>query len=172
MKKKVIIIVTVILIIFLLIGVGIFKIVDSIRQDSKNAQKQIEEVATYYEEFNKNALAFNEKKKAYDDLMDKMFYTTISKNNESLLKILNEYDEIIGKIKENGNILEDKCSVYYRDNETMQKCSSYKITYESAMTVFINDVKRYNNLVINYNEWTKENTTYKPIKEYVSKNVE
>lgn len=171
-NKKVIIIVVAILAILFGIVFGIYKVVDSIKKDNLKVQQQIKEVDEYYTSLNNNAELFNEKKSEFDVLMNDMYYTTVSKNNDAILKILKEYDVIIGNIKENGNNLQQRCEIYYRDQDTMQKCNSYKISYESAMTVFIADVKRYNNFVKNYNEWTKENTTYKEISSFVSKNIE
>ena len=171
-KNKIIIIIVVVLLILSGIGFGIYKIIDSVKQDSLKVQAQVEEINEYYDSLNNNAKLFNEKKQEYDTLMDKMYYTTVSKYNSEVLKVLKEYDAIIKNIIEDGNNLQEKCSVYYRDADTMQKCNSYKISYESAMNVFISDVKRYNNFVENYNKWTKENTSYKEISNFVSENLD
>ncbi len=171
-NKKVIIIIAVILLVVIGIIFAISNVMNAIKKDAEQTQKQIEEINVLYENFNENAVLFNERKEAYDKLMDKVYYTTIPKENEKILTALQVYDQVIGEIIKDGNQLKEKCNVYYSDTETMQKCSSYKITYESAMTLFIADVKRYNTLVENYNEWTKENSEYKKISTYVSKNVE
>lgn len=171
-KGKIITIVIVIIGILLGIIFGISKIISSIKEDQEKTRKQMEEISVYYDKLNENALSFNTKKQELDTLMEATYYTTVPKNNPSFLKILEEYDAIISQIIENGNKLEEMCSIYYRDSDTMQKCSSYKISYESAMTVFKTDVERYNTLVENYNNWTKENPSYQTISAYVSDNLE
>lgn len=171
-KNKIIIIIIVVIVLLLGIAFGIYKVIDSVQKDNLKVQQQMEEINNYYDSLNENAQLFNDKKEEYDKLMDEMYYTTVPKNNAAVLKVLNEYDAIIGKIMEDGKNLENRCTIYYRDTEVMQKCNSYKISYESAMTVFVADVKRYNNFVENYNNWTKENTTYQKINTFVSKNVE
>lgn len=171
-NKKIIAIIMIITVIVLGMIFGIFHLVNSIKKDTEQAQLQMEEINVLYESLNKNAELFNLKKTEFDDLMDNIYYTTIPTQNESLLKIVKEYDEIIANIQKDGNDLEEKCSIYYTDSDIQQKCTSYKISYESAMTIFIADLKRYNNLVENYNNWTEDNTGYKKISSYVSKNVE
>lgn len=171
-KGSLITIIVVVLVIIFGIVFGIFKVVDSIKKDQAKTEKQIEEINTYYESLNENAFAFNETKEKFDTLMNKMYYETVFQSQKEITKILNEYDTIITKIKEDGQQLENRCSIYYKNSDTMQKCNSYKISYESAMQVFISDVKRYNTLVKNYNKWTEENPTYEKISAFVSKNVE
>ncbi len=171
-NKKVIIIVTIVLSVVSCIIFGIFSFVDAIKKDAEQTKKQMQEIDTLYESLNDNAKLFNDKKTEYDKAMENLYYTTFPSKNEAIVKILKEYDEIIANIQKDGNALQDKCNAYYNSSDTMQKCTSYKISYESAMTLFMADLNRYNTLVENYNEWTKENTGYKQISTYVSKNVE
>jgi len=170
-KNKVIIIIVVILAVLIGIAYGIFKVMDSIKQDKLKIEQQIKEINEYYNILNENATIFNSKKEQFDQLMNNMYYETVSKNNDKVVNVLKEYDEIISKIKDSSNNLENRCNIYYKDAEVMQKCNSYKISYESAMTVFVADVKRYNNFVENYNKWTEDNTNHNKISTYVSKNI-
>lgn len=171
-NKKIIIIVIIVLLVIGGITFGIFNFVESLKKDAEQTKQQMKEIDNLYESLNNNAMLFNDKKTEYDKIMGDIYYTTFPSKNEAILKILKEYDEIISNIQKDGNHLQDKCNAYYNSSDTMQKCTSYKISYESAMTLFIADLNRYNTLVENYNEWTKENTSYKQISTYVSKNVE
>lgn len=171
-NKKIIVFILVFFLILLGIAYGIFNVVDMLKKDAEQAENQMREIDLLYEQLNDNAILFNEKKKEYDALMKDIYYTTVPEQNDAIVKVLKEYDEIIANIQKNGNQLNEKCDVYYNNSETNQKCSSYKISYESAMTLFIADLRRYNTLVNDYNEWTKENIGYQEINTYVSKNVE
>jgi hypothetical protein len=141
------------------------------KQEQKKSLENIQEISTLYDELNENALKFNSKKTEYDSIMDTVFYTNFYTKNEEIVKILNEYDEILKDIITNGNNLKEKCAVYYSDADTTQKCNSYKISYESAVQVFLSDIERYNTLVENYNTWTEENGKYEKITKFSAKSM-
>lgn len=159
----------------LLLAIGMImggmQILKGMQSENEKIKQNMEEISALYEELNENAVAFNTQKEKYDTLMATTYYTNAYERNSSILKELQTYDEIIGKIRTTGNRLEEKCSITYSDNDTYQKCNSYKISYESAMQVFKTDVKRYNTLVENYTIWLKENPKYKKIEKFTSKYV-
>ena len=150
---------------------GILKLFSAMKNENEKVKKNMEEIHLLYDDLNKNASSFNKKKEEYDSIMGTLYYTNVQEKNGSIVKILNEYDAIIGKIIETGNNLKEKCAFTYTDNEVMQKCNSYQVSYESAIQVFKADMKRYNTLVDNYNVWIKENPKYKAIEKFSSRYV-
>lgn len=170
-KNKLILVVVTILMIILGIILGIFKIIDSIKKDNLKIEQQIKEINEYYNNLDESASLFNSNKEQFDKLMNNMYYVNVKEDNEKVLKVLEEYDEIISKIIDSSKNLENRCNIYYKDIEVMQKCNSYKISYESAMTIFKEDIKRYNNFVDNYNKWTEDNNNYNKISSFVSKEI-
>ena len=172
-KKTVVIIIGIAIMLFIAIGMimGGITILKGMQRENEKIKQNIEEIEILYKELNENATSFNEQKEKYDTLMASTYYTNAYERNSSILKELQVYDEIIGKIITTGNELEERCSITYSDSDTYQKCNSYKISYESAMQVFKADVKRYNTLVENYTIWLKENPNYKKIEIFTSKYV-
>lgn len=154
------------------IAFGVVALLSGIKEDQLKTQEKMKEINIQYETLMTNAEAFNSKKAEYDELMDNTYYVTVSKNEKKIRTVLEEYDAIITEIIKNGKSLEQNCNNYFQDKEIMHKCNSYKISYESAMTIFTSDVARYNTLVKDYNEWTKENKGYRQITTFVSKNIE
>ncbi len=169
--KKIIFIVVFVLLLFLGMTFGTIKLMHSLKNEKQKMKENKEEITIMYAKLNEKASSFNQKKEEYDYLMSTLYYTNVQEKNGAILKILNEYDAIIKEIMEIGNTLEDKCSISYAENEFVQKCNSYKISYESAMQIFKSDIKRYNTLVDNYNVWTEQNSKYKKIDKFVSKYV-
>lgn len=170
-KKNVILIIFVIILISIGIVFGVLKLFDAMKTENEKVKKNMEEIHLLYDELNESASSFNAKKEEYDSIMGTLYYTNVQQKNSTIIKILNDYDTIIGKIIETGNALKDKCSLSYSDSDIIQKCNSYKISYESAIQVFKIDVNRYNTLAQNYNVWIKENAQYKKIEEFSSKYV-
>lgn len=170
-KRNIILIVFIVLLISVGIVLGILKLFSAMKNENEEVKKNMEEIHLLYNDLNKNASLFNTKKEEYDLIMGTLYYTNVQEKNSAIVKILNEYDTIIGEIIKIGNNLEEKCTFSYTDNEVIQKCNSYQISYESAMQVFKTDIKRYNTLVENYNVWTKENPKYKTIEKFSSRYV-
>jgi hypothetical protein len=171
-KRNIILIIFIFLIVCIGITFGIFKLFDAMKSENEKVKKDMEEIHLLYDELNENASSFNKKKEEYDSIMSTLYYTNVQEKNKAIVNILNEYDLIIGRIIETGNHLKEKCAFTYTDNEVIQKCNSYQISYESAVQVFQKDIKRFNTLVENYNAWTKENSKYKTIEKFTSKYVE
>ncbi len=170
-KRNVILIIFIVLLIGMGIILGISKLFSAMKSENEEVKKNMEEIHFLYDDLNKNASLFNTKKEEYNSIMGTLYYTNTQEKNSAIVKILNEYDTIIGEIIKIGNSLKEKCTFTYTDNEVVQKCNSYQISYESAMQVFKADIKRYNTLVENYNVWTKENPKYKTIEKFSSRYV-
>lgn len=152
MKK--IIISTSLVLLLILMSLGIILIFNSIKNDKKNIKIKKEEIDEYYDTFNSSANKFNDIKKEYDEIINNIYYSTVEEERENLLTTINKYDEIMSNLNKERTELEERCSIYYTNSETRQKCNSYKVSYNNAKELYKKDIELFNKLVEEYNKWT------------------
>lgn len=161
MKKNKIIIGSVLIILLCVVFVfSIFQVSESIKKQEQKVQEEKEEIQTNYQKLNNLAANFNEKKEEYNNQYTNLFYEELPEKAPEFERVLEEYTKIVRQIKEVGQNLEIKCQKDYSDNTIERNCTSAKISAKNAQEVYENDVEKYNKLIINYNSWTKSNTTY------------
>lgn len=169
-KKKIVI--GIIVLIVVIIGVLIFNLVKSIEADKKIVEENMVTINENYDIFQKYIEQFNQKSELLQKEMGKeLYYTSLSSKSTKIVKMLKELDEVVAKIMEINNILEDKCEIYYKDAEVNQKCQSFNVTVENVVTVYKGAIENYNKVVTSYNDWIKKqgNSTYKNLSPYQSK---
>ncbi len=153
------------LIIFLCFG--IYKITQNIKKDKEEAQKQESSVQTNYAYFNEIAISFNEQKKKIDSLMQGVYYTTLPEQNEYIVAALDEFHKIIEKMDEVAKNLQDLCQVTYVNQQINNYCTSFLISYDTAVSLYQDTIADYNTLIEQYNEWRKSNSKYEELFPYV-----
>ena len=69
---------------------------------------------------------------------------------------MDEYADTIREVEKASKNLKSNCKIKYGDVNTNSKCTAFKANYEAAMNYYISDVKIYNKLVDEYDEWNKD----------------
>lgn len=170
MKKALIVVMSII--ILTLIGLGIVSVTNSLKKDKEKTKVQKEEINVHYEEFNKYADSFNEIKDKYEEIIENIYYSTVEEEREKLLTTIKNYDDALTNLKKETEELDKRCTIYYENKDTTQKCKSYRVSFEKAKEVFKKDIALYNKLVEEYNKWTKEKNRPQSLEKYVSNILE
>lgn len=165
-KKKWIIWFACILFLFVLSSLGIYKIMQNIKIDKEELQKQESSVQENYARFNKVATSFNNQKKKIDSFIQEVYFTTLPEQEEKMVKELNTFREIIEEMNEIGKTLQELCQVTYVNQQINNYCTSFEISYDTARTLYKDTVANYNGLICQYNEWRGDNSKYKELFSY------
>lgn len=164
-RKYVIFIIIGVLTIILLSFIG-YNFIDEQKEKRIENQEKITTIKNDYDLFSKEATHFNEIKAKYDNKINSIFYNTLSSENEAILKILEEYKNSIKKITEIGNRLKENCELSLTKEEIKTICESNETSFNTAKEVYNQDIEKYKKLILDYNEWVKNRTDYKELKEY------
>jgi len=157
MKKKIVWLIIPIIIICL-IGIFLFwKLTTSIQEEEKMRKEGIEEIQEKYDQLNILAENFNTKRQEYNQLFQDLYLNTLKEKGELFSEKLKEYNDSLNELKKLASMIDEKCQRDYQDTTTSKNCNSSKKTMESAIEVLKQDVKKYNDLIENYNQWIKEN---------------
>ena len=155
MKKSIKIIGIVVIIIALLITFACFWVI-GLKEDQKETKVKMKEVIDNYPTFNKEVDIFsNLRNKLYEKKED-MYYDTLSQQAIDWNKFMDEYAMQIKKVEDAAKNLKQNCKIKYGDVGTNSKCTAFKANYEAAQNYYISDVKMYNDLIDEYDKWTKE----------------
>lgn len=136
------------LIVISLITVFIIKL----NEDKKKTEENMILINDSYNSLKNDVENYNSIRESVSKFINDFYYDTIDTKYVDNLKILNNYDSVIGKITGYVKILDDKCNFIYMDKDVSNICSNYKIDYETIVNVFMNDINNYNNKLNSYNE--------------------
>lgn len=167
-RKNVILIIIGIFVVILLSFFG-YNLIDKQKEKNLQTQEKITTMKNDYELFAKEATHFNEIKVNYDKKMNHIFYNTLPDENENILKIIEEYHSSLKNITKIGNRLKENCELNLKKEEVKTICESYKTSYNTANEVYKQDIEKYKKLILDYNEWAKNDSEYKELKEYQEK---
>ncbi len=154
MKKSLKIIgVVLIIIIILIICACIW--VDGLKKDQEKTKKTMKIVQSSYGEFNNRVEEFSDIRNKFYEYKEELYLETLSKNSEDWNKFMENYADNIKEIDKTAKNLKKNCNVKYGDVDTNNKCTQFKANYEAANNYYISDVKLYNKLIDEYDEWNK-----------------
>lgn len=154
MKKKYIIIVAII--ITLLLILGILKFINNFKEDSTNQQAKITEITTTYEKIKEYITNYNSTRETLSNSLSTYYQDTFKNNYNDIIRILQEYDQIIGNIQENIELINKDCdNNIFNDVTANTICNNYEETYEQLINTYINDINNINSIIDTYNN---ENT--------------
>ena len=172
---KIVIICLVILIAVIGIILGINFISDSANKINEEYENDKKLLQVNYNNFSSYITEYNETRIELGILMEKaMYYEDFPKVSESLVTFYSAYDELINKIIISVKNMDKACKREYMENDYIDMCNSYGLTYEKMINIFISDIEAYNTLINNYNEWAKDDKyqlfTSKYITDYIDYN--
>lgn len=164
MKKKQVIISGIVILVIALICLGVFFLYQRIEQTKRQQEEEMNNLKNTYELFKEDANNFNRVKEEFDQKLSTIYYNTLASENPSILEQIEVYKQSKNNLIEIGNTLKDGCDKY--SSNLTRICSSYEKSVTSAINVYESDIKRYNDLVKEYNNWVLENPEYESIKEF------
>lgn len=154
MKKKTIIIeiIIIILVILTIAVLGITKFINNIKEDSNNYKETTTNVKSDYEQLDDNITNYNNKRTTLNTELSSYYQETFDENYEDAIKSIKEYDDIITKIKTNIENIDKNCkNNNFNETEVNNICQTYKDTYEKIVNTYVNDIKKFNEIVNEYN---------------------
>lgn len=156
MKKrtKVIIIVSLVIII---LAVLIYMYVSSFKVDKEKTLKLMNEVSEDYPAFNKAMNEFVNKRNSFYKQKEEIYLDDINKDPSKWSNFMTEYAKIVNTVEDKSSRLKSACKNDFGDIGAKTKCNEFRVNYEAAMNYYITDVKVYNKIVKEYNQWLINN---------------
>lgn len=156
MKKKIIIMIITTIVILLIIF-GIYRFIVGFKEDKELTIEKSKEIIEEYNNFNKEVLTFAQKRDEIYKLRENTYLEEFSKNVDGWNQLMEIHTNNIKNIEKSSKILKENCIVKFADPNVNSKCTIFKSTYEAANNYYITDVKSYNKIVKEYNEWAENN---------------
>ena len=136
------------------IGIGIFFAV--LVKNEKTILANMEIVKRTYTSFSGDIIDNYHIRTTIVEKLDNFNNEKYPEEHEEFKEYLEEYNNIMKSLNNNVSILEDKCSVKYKDNQTNIFCSYYQQLYETVNNLYVVHLTRYNDLIKGYNENSEE----------------
>lgn len=155
-----------ILLILTVIGVFLYFYISSFKVDREETLALMKEVNEDYPKFNKSMTEFVNKRNAFYKQKEEIYLEDMGKNTNAWVTFMNDYAKIIENIENNSQRLKDACKNNFGDINAKTQCNQFRVNYEAANNYYITDIKAYNNIVKEYNEWlTNHNSKYPKLNE-------
>ena len=155
MKRKIVIII--LILILITIGVVGYLFIDSIKEDQAITKEKAKEITDAYSKFDESLKQFIILREQYYVTRENTYLEEFSKDYETWNKFIEDYANSVKEITKNSKALEKNCVVKFADINVNSKCTNFKANYEAAMNYYITDIKAYNKIVKQYNDWVDEN---------------
>ncbi len=162
----------------LLISGGVSSFVLGLKKDKEEIYNRISEVNNEFEVFSTNTSVFEGfRDELYNVVLSNVYYDTMYDEDKAVKNKLSNYENLVDELTKNTKRLNKLCDdVYYPDSKVNTKCNNYKSIYEQVVNYFVSDINVYNENVVKYNEYQKNNNSdlrvdkYKTDKKYIDYN--
>lgn len=131
----------------------------SVNKATRTVQENIVIIKQVYTAFSVGVVENHQYRSELLGKLNSFSNETYSEMHDDFVKLLTNYGEKIKVITDNVNILEDKCSISYDDNQTNIFCANYRQLYEAVNNEYIANVARYNDKIKEYNLTAEESYT-------------
>ena len=164
MKRKIVI--ALLLFLLFVIGLGGYFFIDSIKEDQAITKEKSKEIVDAYKEFNSLIQAFATLREEYYGARENTFLEEFSKDTGYWNDLIERYANSIKDVEDKSKVLKINCKIKFADINANSSCTNFKANYEAAMNYYITDVKGFNKVVKQYNDWIDENKySYEKLKE-------
>ena len=154
MKKKYIII-TITIIITLILILGVIKFIISFKEGSNNQQTKMNEITTTYTLLEESINNYNNIRKTLTNRLSTYYQDTFRDNYSDTINLMQNYDQIIGEIQEEINLIAKDCANnIFNDSNVNNICKNYQETYEQLVNTYVNDINDINTIIEDYNNDT------------------
>lgn len=174
--KKSLTIIGVVVIIIVIIFICAWIWVDGLKEDTAITKKKMDEVLDAYPKFNEEVDNFSKLRNQLYESKEDLYLETLRDNAASWNTFMENYKNSIMKVENTALILKKNCAEEYGDVNVSSKCTTFKANYEAAHNYYISDVKMYNQMVDEYDEYNAEhgngyakvnNASYGPYDDYI-----
>lgn len=154
MNKKFVIFLIIIVLCF-----GIFTYVYSkeLEEDVRETKKVMNQIKEEYKKFNSSVQAFASKREEYYTYRENTYLEGFAKNTAGWNKLMDDYKETVIDAENNSKFLGKNCNRKYSDATVNNDCTQYKANLEALNNYYITDMKGYNKVVKEYNEYAIDN---------------
>lgn len=163
------VVIIIVIVVVALLTVSGFLIVNGMKRQQADIEKQVKYVDEKYKEFTTDTSSVSEKRtKIYNELFNNVYYVDFKTKDESWKQLFNEYYDLIDKIHNNYKDTIEICKKYnFIYDSTKQKCESFNTYYELFINNYTTDYNLYNSNIDKYNKWTESNTSYEKLEKFV-----
>ena len=154
--KKSLTIIGVVMIIIVIIFICAWIWVDGLKEDTAITKKKMDEVLDAYPKFNEEVDNFSKLRNQLYESKEDLYLETLRDNAASWNTFMENYKNSIMKVENTALILKKNCAEEYGDVNVSSKCTTFKANYEAAHNYYISDVKMYNQMVDEYDEYNAE----------------
>lgn len=174
--KKSLTIIGVVIIIIAIIFICAWIWAKGLKEDTAATKKKMDEVLEAYLKFNEEVDKFSTLRNELYQNKENLYLETLRDNASTWNTFIDNYKAEIMKVEETAKILKENCDLEYGDVNVSSKCTTFKANYEAAHNYYISDVKMYNEMVKNYEEYNREHgnqystvneATYGPYTDYI-----
>lgn len=168
MKKNTKVGITFTILTVLVLGIGIVFAV--LINNEKTKREDIATIRRVYSSLNGDVIDIYHYRSSLDEKFASYTEETYAEEHQSYVELLTKYNEEVVSLNNNLAILEDKCSKEYDDAETNIFCSYYQQLYETTNNIYVNQLKKYNENITNYNQ-NEENEQDFELFELINKEI-
>lgn len=150
-------IIGVVIIIIAIVFIGAWIWASDLKEDRKETQKKMDEIADAYPEFNQAVDDFSKLRNQFYEYKEDLYLETLRENAEAWNTFMDSYAKGIQNVEDKALVLKKNCEIEYGDVGASTKCTTFKANYEAAHNYYISDINMYNEMVDEYDKYNKEN---------------
>lgn len=154
--KKSLMIIGIVIIIIVVVFIGAWIWIDGLKEDTTTTKKKMDEILEAYPKFNEEVDNFSTLRNQLYEYKENLFLETLRDNADAWNTFMENYRAQIMKVEDAASILKEDCKIEYGDVNVSSKCTTFKANYEAAHNYYISDVKMYNEMVSDYEEYNAE----------------
>lgn len=156
--KKVIVIISVILVLAGL-GVGGYFFIKDFSEDQKKTLAIMDEIKAKYQEFSPLVEEFSDSRTNFHTAKEELFFLEyIEGNKETINTMMTDYLNLVMEVHNSSKYLQENCFRKYSNHSVNNTCNLFKQGYEAVMNYYMTDIKVYNSIASDYNNWLTENS--------------
>jgi len=157
--------------IIMIVSGGVSSFLSGIRKDREATYNRMADVSDAFEEFSTEVSLFEDyRDNLYEKYLANLTYDNMKKNDATIKKELNNYEDMVDSITNKTKTLNALCEdVYYPESSINNKCSNYKNIYEQVNNYYVLDIKTYNSNIKKYNDYQKSKKSNLSLKKYSTK---
>jgi len=153
MNKKITICLIIVLI-FSIFGSCFFIFYNNYQSDKKKTKNEIEKIKEEYKNFKEEVNIYSTlRSDLYNNVFD-VYLNEIEVNYENFINKMTSYEDQVLLIDNISLNLNKDCNINYYDQEVLNKCEAFRLSYEQINNYFVKDVNRFNENISSYNNWS------------------
>ena len=154
--KKSLMIIGIVIIVIIIVFIGAWIWVDGLKEDTLLTKEKMNEILEAYPKFNTEVDNFSKARNQLYEYKENLYLETLRDNVDGWNTFMVNYRKNIENVESAAKVLKENCDIEYGDVNVNSKCTTFKANYEAAQNYYISDVKMYNDMVNDYEEYNLE----------------